>query len=147
MYDTSTSSKPWRVSRQRHPALRVQPRVLVAEDDPEMRRLVADALRQDGYEVFEAADGNGLLVHVTAQAHTGTRFDLIISDIRMPVCSGLQILEALRSASWTVPVILMTAFCDDATRAKAEALGGVLFDKPFALDDLRTAVLNLLPMA
>jgi len=146
MYDTSSPSKPWRLARESHPALRVHPRVLVAEDDPEMRRLVADALRGDGYEVLEAKDGNALLVILTSPPHTGARVDLIISDIRMPVCTGLQILEALRKVQWIVPVILMTAFSDDATRANAEALGAILFDKPFAIDDLRTAVVNLLPL-
>ena len=126
--------------------LHAPPRVLVAEDDLEMRRLVVEALRGDGYEVHEAADGGRLLVQVTAQYHhANAEVDLIISDIRMPICTGLQILEGLRDAHWTVPVILMTAFGDDATRARAEALGAILFDKPFAMDDLRTAVLNLVP--
>jgi DNA-binding response OmpR family regulator len=122
------------------------PRVLVAEDDPEMRRLIADGLRKDGYDVTEAADGGRLLVEVTAlYQHPERQPDLIVSDIRMPVCTGFAILEALRKAHWTMPVILMTAFGDDETRTRAEQLGAILFDKPFALDDLRTAVLNVLP--
>jgi DNA-binding response OmpR family regulator len=72
--------------------------------------------------------------------------DLIISDIRMPICSGLQILQALRDARWSVPVILMTAFGDEGTRDRAEGLGAIFFDKPFAIDDLRTAVRNLVPL-
>jgi DNA-binding response OmpR family regulator len=61
----------------------------------------------------------------------------------MPIASGLSVLESLRKANWRTPVILMTAFGDDATRARAEALGAVLFDKPFDVDDLRTIALNL----
>lgn len=126
--------------------LHAPPRVLVAEDDREMRRLVVEALRNDGYDVHEAADGGRLLVLVTAQYHhASAEVDLIISDVRMPICTGLQILKGLRDAHWTVPVILMTAFGDESTRARAEALGAILFDKPFAMDDLRTAVLNLVP--
>jgi DNA-binding response OmpR family regulator len=122
------------------------PRILVAEDDSEMRRLVADALRKDGYEIVEASDGGRLLVEVTSlYQHPENQPDLIVSDIQMPVCTGLQILEALRKAHWTMPVILMTAFGDDETRARADTLGAILFDKPFAIDDLRTAVLNVLP--
>jgi CheY-like chemotaxis protein len=122
-------------------------RVMVAEDDPEMRRLVADAIRKDGYEVVEVPDGGRLLVRVTDECfrekmHT---IDLIVSDVRMPICSGLEIVRAIRDAGWTVPVILMTAFGDDETRDRAAQLNAVLFDKPFDLDDLRTAVLGLVP--
>jgi DNA-binding response OmpR family regulator len=123
-------------------------RILVAEDDAEMRRLVADALRKDGYEVTEASDGGRLLVEVTAlYQHPERQPDLIVSDVRMPICTGLAILEQMRRAHWTMPVILMTAFGDDETRTRADMLGAILFDKPFALDDLRTAVLNVLPHA
>ncbi len=125
-----------------------RPRILVAEDDIEMRRLVVGALRKDGYEVEEAADGGRMLVKIAAQyTRPDEAIDLIISDIRMPVSSGLQILKGLRDAHWRVPVILMTAFGDDETRSRAEDLGAVLFDKPFALDDLRAAVNNLLPLS
>jgi DNA-binding response OmpR family regulator len=120
--------------------------VLLAEDDLEMRRLVAETLRRDGYDVLEAEDGGRLLVHLTSQnQRPEPEVDLIISDIRMPIYTGLEVLARLRDARWTVPVILMTAFGDSETRARAEALGAVVFDKPFALDDLRTAVVNLVP--
>ncbi len=125
-------------------------RILVAEDDVEMRRLVADTLREDGYEVLELPDGGRLLVNVAARMKAGAdsevAVDLIISDIRMPICTGLQILEALRQAQWHAPVILMTAFGDKATRKQAEDLNAVLFDKPFEMEDLRSTVINLLLM-
>lgn len=112
-----------------------------------MRRLVVEALRADGYEVHEATDGGRLLVNVMTHYSDGDAdLDLIVSDVRMPICSGLDIVEQLRKSHWAVPVILMTAFGDEGTRARAEALGAVLFDKPFAIDDLRTAVMNMLPL-
>jgi len=123
-------------------------RVLLAEDDGEMRCVVAGALRSDGYEVVELPDGGRLLVEVAARIKAGGRGDspdLIVSDIRMPVCTGLQILSAIRDAHWRTPVILMTAFGDERTRRDAESLAAVLVDKPFDLDDLRAAVANLLP--
>jgi DNA-binding response OmpR family regulator len=121
-------------------------RVLLADDDAEMRALLAYALRSDGYEVLEAADGGRLLVAITDAYEDGTgrdAFDLVISDVRMPIASGLAVLESLRKASWRTPVILMTAFGDELTRKRAESLGAVLFDKPFDVDDLRTIALNL----
>lgn len=121
-------------------------RVLLAEDDREMQDMVASALRRDGYDVVTARDGGELLLRLASSAvrDADETYDLVVSDVRMPVCSGLHVLEALRRAQSSMPVILMTAFGDDATRAVVEGYGGVLFDKPFDLDDLRTAVLHLL---
>lgn len=112
-----------------------------------MRRLVSDALHHDGYEVIELVDGAGLAKMASnLQEETGVdSIDLIVSDIRMPTFTGLQLLEHLRRAHRRTPVILMTAFGDEATRRQAENLMAVLFDKPFDLDDLRTAVANMLP--
>lgn len=121
------------------------PRVLVAEDDPEMLRLIVEAFRTDGYEVQEARDGGRLLVQLTHGPRCDyEQVDLIVSDVRMPVCTGIQIIEALRAAHCFVPVILMTAFGDKQTRGQAELLGAVLFDKPFAIGDLRATAADLL---
>jgi len=124
-------------------------RILLAEDDAEMRSLVAGALRLDGHEVVEVADGGGLLRQIAnAMTSDGPAiYDLVLSDIRMPVCNGMQVLECLRQTRWGTPVILMTAFGDHRTRVEVESMGAFLVDKPFDLDDLRTLVLNLVPAA
>lgn len=121
-------------------------RVLVAEDDPEMRRLVVEALRKDGHQVTEAIDGGRLLVHIAEAFDRDPSLslvDVIVSDVRMPVCSGLELLERLYDARWSVPMILMTAFGDEDTRKRAERIGAVLFDKPLSLQALRDAVKRL----
>ena len=123
------------------------PRILVAEDDRDMRELIVETMRKDGYSVVEAESGGRLLVllaHQIADAEGPDLVDLVISDVRMPVCSGTQILEQLRSANWRTPFILMTAFGDAGIRTHAESLGGLFFDKPFDIDDLRSAVRFLL---
>jgi two-component system cell cycle response regulator CpdR len=121
-------------------------RVLVAEDDPEMRRLVVEALRKDGHDVIEASDGGRLLVHL-AEAFdrdpTLACLDVVVSDMRMPVCSGLDLFERLAEARWKVPFILMTAFGDEDTRRRAERIGAVLLDKPLSLDVLRATVARM----
>jgi DNA-binding response OmpR family regulator len=136
------------LSRNNHKRVPAVPCILLAEDDDAMRDLIAATLREDGYEVTEVRDGGRLLVQLGNKYLSTQRpwesFDLIVSDIRMPVCSGLRIVEALRRAGWPTPMILMTAFGDEQTRMQAADLRAVLFDKPFDLDDLRSAVVRLL---
>jgi CheY-like chemotaxis protein len=129
------------VRRQRLP----RPRVLLAEDDPAFRRLIAGMLRRDGFEVVEVGDGRQLLQTVAGVTQLATNgFDLVISDIRMPVMTGLDALAGLRHADWAVPVILITAFGDDDAREQATRLGaGAFFSKPFELAELRAAALAL----
>jgi two-component system cell cycle sensor histidine kinase/response regulator CckA len=124
--------------------------VVVAEDDPEMRALVAQSLRRDSHEVFEVADGARLLVRIGRQYRSHEperRIDLVVTDLRMPVVTGLAILRGLRAAHCATPVILMTAFGDDGVRREAAELGAVLLDKPFAMDQLRAAARSLLERA
>ena len=120
-------------------------RILVAEDDDEMRRVLVDTLRAEGYEVYEVSDGGALLVEL-ARNH---RFhynavDLVVSDVRMPLCSGLQALETLRGTSARTRFLLLTAFGDEDMHARATALGAMLLDKPFSTRKLRSTVADLL---
>ena len=124
-------------------------RVLVADDDSQVRHLVARALRKDGYEVVEAADGSELLNVLGSSllpASFVEPFDLIISDVRMPGWTGMGVLISLRKADWALPFVLITAFGDDDAHAEARRLGAsAMLDKPFEMDDLRTLVWNLAP--
>ena len=123
--------------------------MILAEDDEELRRLLAGTLRRDGYEVTEAASGFELLEVLADQLlHPGSvaGFELVITDIRMPGASGLQALETLRRWDWATPLMVITAFGDEKAHAEARRLGvAAVFDKPFDIDDFRTAVYNLLP--
>jgi two-component system, response regulator, stage 0 sporulation protein F len=116
-------------------------RVLVAEDDPATRELFAWSFRRDGFDVVEACDGVELFEAIEAAVHVGGRegppLSLIVSDVRMPGLSGLDVLWILRAGRWRVPVILTTAFSDVETRAEARTLGAwAVLDKPFPLEDL-----------
>lgn len=118
-------------------------RVLIAEDDADLRRLLASTLRSDGYQVEEVATGFELLARASGQG-----VNVIVSDVRMPGLTGLEVLAGLRARGrpeiWNTPIILITAFGDSETHREAERLGAILFDKPFDLDDLRTCVMHLL---
>jgi len=124
-----------------------RPRILLAEDDDDMRRMLVSALRKDAYEVIEARDGAELarlLAAESVRSVEGPPIDLVISDLRMPGRSGLEVLGRMRRSDWATPFILTTAFGDSETHAEARRLGAAaVFDKPFDLDDLRTVVCNL----
>lgn len=120
-------------------------RILVAEDDPEMCRVIVDALTEGGYDVHTVGDGAALLIELARsdRFHYQT-VDLVIADIRMPFCSGLQALETIRGVRARVPFLLMTAFGDDDVHRKAKKLGATLLDKPFSIQKLRRAVGSLI---
>jgi DNA-binding NtrC family response regulator len=112
-----------------------------------MRRLLVSTLRREHCHVIEARTGAQLSEHILA-AGLGTNaeaeVDLIISDVRMPGRSGLDVLTALRRTDHRTPVILITAFGDAEIHAEAHRLGVLaVFNKPFDLDDLRTLVVSL----
>ncbi|HSN96920.1 MAG TPA: response regulator [Candidatus Nanopelagicales bacterium] len=123
------------------------PRVLLAEDDVELRRLLVTALRRSGYRVTEVRDGEELMeiLHDLMIDRDGFRPDLIATDIRMPKRSGLEVVTALRKFEQKTPVVLFTAFADDDTRDAAYRAGAnLLLEKPFDIDDLTLAVRTLL---
>jgi DNA-binding response OmpR family regulator len=107
-----------------------------------MRRLLAETLRASGYSVTEAPDGRRLPIALARDCGSPAKgtFDIVVTDLRMPFYSGMQVLEKLRSSHWNLPVVLMTAFSDDATRARSSKLGATLLDKPFAMADLFCAI-------
>jgi len=123
-------------------------RVLLADDDYEMRRLLAWSLNKLGYQVTECKDGNSLMKKIGfSLPYEGVQhFDLIISDIRMPGSTGLQVLESASDFEELPPMILITAFPDDETRKKARRLGAVaVVEKPFEVEALVDEVRRILP--
>ena len=122
--------------------------ILLAEDDEEMRSLLALMLRKEGYRVTECPDGLSLLdmlsfFFLPSEEHEN--FDLIISDIRMPGVTGMEILMGANELDNFPPIILITAFGDTETHIQAERLGAAaLFDKPFDIDDMLNKVREIL---
>lgn len=114
-------------------------RVLIAEDDAAMRAFLADVLRDDGYEVLEAVDGRELFWFVEFSERL-LPVDLIISDLRMPAYSGLEVIEAWAHAQVAHRVVLMSAFPDPDVRRRAQELGAVLLAKPFDVRLLQSLV-------
>jgi DNA-binding response OmpR family regulator len=115
-------------------------RVLVVDDEPTVRDVVARYLERDGYTVLEIDDGEGVAAAVEA-----FRPDLIVLDVMLPNRSGLDVLRALSNS---VPVILLTARTDEADRVLGLELGADDYVvKPFSPRELVARVRSVLRRA
>ena len=111
-------------------------RILVVDDDPEMRGLLAEELRREGWQVREAGDGAEAVL-----ACRGTQFDVILMDKNMPGPSGLDLLPGFRRTCPGSRIIMMTAFGDVPSYVEAAEKGAVDFlFKPFRIDDMKAAI-------
>jgi CheY-like chemotaxis protein len=123
------------------------PRVLLAEDDPEFRAVLADSLREDGNEVTEVNDGTALLdrlAEASASERSEDAYDMVVTDVRMPGHDAFEVMLGTRRSMPDIPFVLVTAFGDANTHRRAKRLGAVaVLDKPIDLDELR-AVVNAL---
>lgn len=121
--------------------MRPSPLVLIADDDEAMRNLLSTSLRKRGFEVAEYRDGRELLRALQSNADHALNASLIVSDLRMPGVTGLDVLHWLVRQPRVVPMILITAFGDPQTHRRARALGAVaVVDKPFDLREFHARV-------
>ncbi|MFO0588577.1 MAG: response regulator [Polyangiaceae bacterium] len=122
--------------------------ILLAEDDSELRSLVARVLREDGHEVIEASDATELLDLIATLGYFPSLAavpDMILSDVRMPGGDGADILSRLMRSERPIPFVLMTSYGDDAASAEAIEQGASdVIEKPFRLERLRWAVRRVL---
>jgi DNA-binding NtrC family response regulator len=115
-------------------------RVLVVDDDDEMRSLLRRTLEFDGHEVTERDRGTHV-IETLRQAP----FDLIILDKEMPGLNGLDLLPILHREFPQIPVLFVTAFGGRQVAASAVKLGATSYlEKPFRLGQLRDAIDGLL---
>ncbi len=117
-------------------------RILIAEDEEALRAFVVRALMQDGHEVVATADGGEALDALTRDQG---RFDLLLTDIRMPVMDGIALALAAARDWPELTILLMTGYADQ--RERAHGLDALIHDviaKPFSLGDIRKAVAEAL---
>jgi CheY-like chemotaxis protein len=120
-------------------------RILLAEDELAVRSLVTRALTQDGHEVVATADGGEAL---EAFAHAKEQFDLLLTDIKMPVMDGIALALAVARDDPELPILLMTGYADQRERASGlDALIHDVIAKPFTLGEIQYAVAGALAAA
>jgi serine/threonine-protein kinase len=128
---------------QARPGARRTPCILVADDDPLQRETVSDVLRDDGYEVVEAADGDEVLKLLGGSAVVP---DVLLLDFCMPGFSGLGVLRLLQRRGKVPPTLILTGFPDNSVDRMAVQLGAVrVLHKPVDIDVLRSEVRAVLP--
>jgi urea transport system substrate-binding protein len=109
-------------------------RVLVVDDEPDIRATVSAMLEIEGYDVAEAVNGAEALAAVEA-----TLPDVILLDMRMPVLDGWGFASEMRRRGHHIPIVVMTA-ARDAAHWAAEIAATAFVSKPFGYDDLIRAV-------
>lgn len=123
-----------------------QPRILVVEDDPFLRKACATSLRQRGYVVLTAADGEAGLAMARAERPT-----LVLLDLLMPKITGVEVLRALKASPDTrdIPVLVLTnsSRADDRRRVEELGANGYLVKANLSLKLLAETVASLLPEA
>ncbi len=122
-----------------------RPGALVAENDPDLLRLIVEALTRDGFIVSEARNAEELIeIACCTRREDKVPPDLVVSDVHLPGRDGLSALDELQQTLAGAVILVISAYPDDAVMAEAARVGatGVL-GKPFELDELCKAVHDL----
>ncbi len=113
-------------------------KILIAEDDDMIRDLVVRALTEDGHDLTTAGDGAAALEALNRQ---DGKFDLLLSDVKMPVMDGIALALAAGRDHPDVAIMLMTGYADQRERAHGlDALVHDVIAKPFSVDQIKGAV-------
>ena len=114
----------------------VRPRILVVDDEPSMREMLRIVLQRDRYDVVVAKNGTEAIERLKVEP-----FDMLLSDIRMPDLSGVDVLRAAKKINPDIVAFMMTAFASTDTAVEAMRLGALdYFTKPFSMDELRLKI-------
>lgn len=113
-------------------------KILIAEDDENLRDLVVRALVEDGHDLTVANDGMAALAALNRKNHS---YDLLLSDVKMPVMDGVALALAAGRDHPGLPIMLMTGFAEQRERAHGlDALVHDVIAKPFSVDQIKGAV-------
>jgi two-component system chemotaxis response regulator CheY len=129
-----------------HRRVTLKGRVLIIDDEAEIRRNLTVGLTQEGYSVVACPDGISAIHELDGAREKGIAYDYLVTDIFMPDIDGLKILKVIKVQYPDLPVLVITGFGDDSLKmtALSEHNTGYL-DKPFEIPDLVKALEDLSP--
>jgi len=105
-------------------------RILVAEDEEPVRLLLTECLREAGYDVTPVSDG------LQALYQSPAKFDLLITDVKMPRVSGTELVKGIRRNGIEIPILVITGFIDKETKLLRNIPNVAVINKPFEIDAL-----------
>jgi len=117
--------------------------VLLAEDDLEMRLLLSKVLQKEGCSVIECRDGIDLYERVSPllNGNYDMEYDLIVTDLRMPIMTGMEVIEGLSDLKKVPPVVAIMSSGDALYRNRLRRLGvSSIIDKPFNIEDFKRVI-------
>jgi CheY-like chemotaxis protein len=121
-------------------------RVLIIDDEAEIRRNLTVGLTQEGYSAVACPDGISAIHELDAAREKGIAYDYLVTDIFMPDIDGLKILKVIKMQHPDLPVLVITGFGDEALKLTAlSELNTGYLDKPFEIPDLVKALEELSP--
>ena len=117
-------------------------RILIVDDDPQICDTLSDILDDEGYQVVTACDGQEALEKIRTRA-----FDLVITDIKMPIMDGMALLKEIEKSHADIEVIVITSYGYEGQQVEATRLGAYEYlNKPLNLDQLKNIIARALQM-
>ena len=117
-------------------------KILIVDDDPQICDTLSDILDDEGYQVVTACDGHEALEKIRTGA-----FNLVITDIKMPIMDGMALLKAIEKSHADIEVIVITSYGNEGQQVEATRLGAYEYlNKPLNLDQLKNIIARALRM-
>ena len=116
--------------------------IMTADDSASIRQMVAFTIKQNGYEVIEAVDGQDALAKLTSQ-----KVDMLLTDLNMPNLDGIGLIKGVRSSGLNkfIPIVMLTTESRDGKKAEGKAAGASgWIVKPFKPDQLVAVIRKLM---
>jgi DNA-binding NtrC family response regulator len=115
---------------------KVKIRVLIVDDEPELRMLLSHVLENAGYEIKEASDGEEAINLLKKE-----KFDLTLLDIQMPIANGIKVLKYIKEHTLPTKAIMLTGYADLKHAMEAKEFGARDFiGKPYKMDDVLSTI-------